>query len=80
MRARVPRNFKSPNMDLYDGMIDPRHHLINSKGPMYLADVFDATRCKAFSTTLTRAVMKWFDSLPPRLVTYFDELAPKLLT
>ncbi|XP_015938706.1 uncharacterized protein LOC107464291 [Arachis duranensis] len=33
---------------------------------MYLADASDATRCKAFPTTLSKAAMKWFDSLPPR--------------
>ncbi|XP_016195741.1 uncharacterized protein LOC107636766 [Arachis ipaensis] len=47
---------------------------------MYLADASDATRCKAFPTTLTKAAMKWFNSLPPRLVTSFDDLACKFLT
>ncbi|XP_072076599.1 uncharacterized protein [Arachis hypogaea] len=53
-------------MDLYDGTSDPRHHLSNFRSQMYLADASDATRCKAFPTTLTKVVMKWFDSLPPR--------------
>ncbi|KAL4390900.1 hypothetical protein AHAS_Ahas03G0191300 [Arachis hypogaea] len=48
MRARVPRNFKTPDMDLYDGMIDPSHHLNNFKSRMYLADASDATHCKAY--------------------------------
>ncbi|XP_072066733.1 uncharacterized protein [Arachis hypogaea] len=65
MRAKVPKNFKSPDMDLYDGTIDSKHHLRNFKSRMYLADASDATRCKAFPTTLTKAAMKWFDSLPP---------------
>nr|XP_025637069.1 uncharacterized protein LOC112732538 [Arachis hypogaea] len=46
---------------------------------MYLADASDATRCKAFPTTLTKAAMKWFDSLPPRSVTSFDDLSRKFL-
>ncbi|XP_015956200.1 uncharacterized protein LOC107480559 [Arachis duranensis] len=79
MRAKVSRNFKSPNMDLYDGTTDPKHHLSNFKSRMYLADAFDATRCKAFPTTLTKAAMKWFDSLPPRSVTSFDDLSRKFL-
>ncbi|XP_015952926.1 uncharacterized protein LOC107477428 [Arachis duranensis] len=79
MRAKVSRNFKSPDMDLYDGTTDPKYHLSNFKIPMYLGDAFDATRCKAFPTTLTKAAMKWFDSLPPRSVTSFDDLPHKFL-
>ncbi|XP_072077934.1 uncharacterized protein [Arachis hypogaea] len=79
MRAKVPRNFKSPDMDLYDGTIDPKHHLNNFKNQMYLADASDATHCKAFPTTLTKTAMKWFDSLPPRSVTSFDDLSRKFL-
>nr|XP_025703172.1 uncharacterized protein LOC112803938 [Arachis hypogaea] len=66
MRANVPINFKSPDMDLYDGTTDLKHHLSNFKSRMYLADVLDAIRCKVFPTTLTKAAMKWFDGLPPR--------------
>ncbi|XP_072090462.1 uncharacterized protein [Arachis hypogaea] len=46
---------------------------------MYLADASDATRCKAFPTTLSKAAMKWFDSLPPRSVTSFEDLLRKFL-
>ncbi|XP_057725405.1 uncharacterized protein LOC130941056 [Arachis stenosperma] len=79
MRAKVPRNFKSPDMDLYDGTTDPKHHLSNFKSRMYLADASDATRCKAFPTTLSKAAMKWFDSLPPRSITSFEDLSRKFL-
>ncbi|XP_015944279.1 uncharacterized protein LOC107469410 [Arachis duranensis] len=79
MRAKVPRNFKSLDMNLYDGTTDPKHHLSNFKSWMYLADASDATRCKAFPTTLSKAAMKWFDSLPPRLVTSFEDLSRKFL-
>ncbi|KAL4306202.1 hypothetical protein AHAS_Ahas16G0154700 [Arachis hypogaea] len=80
MWARVPRNFKSPDMSLYYGTTDPKHHLSNFKSRMYLADASNATRCKAFRTTLTKSAMKWFDSLPPRSVTNFDDIARKFLT
>ncbi|XP_072066771.1 uncharacterized protein [Arachis hypogaea] len=67
-------------MDLYERTIDPKHHLSNFKSQMYLADASDATRCKAFLMTLTKAAMKWFDNLLLSLVTYFDDLARKFLT
>ncbi|XP_020992665.1 uncharacterized protein LOC110278762 [Arachis duranensis] len=59
--------------------MDPKHHLNNIKSRMYLADASDATRCKAFLTALSKAAMKWFDSLPPRSVTSFDDLSQKFL-
>ncbi|QHO12292.1 uncharacterized protein DS421_15g505670 [Arachis hypogaea] len=80
MRASVARNFKSLDMDLYDGKTDPRHHLSNFKSWMYLVDASDATRCKAFPTMLTKVAIKWFDSLLPRSITCFDDLARKFLT
>ncbi|XP_057739880.1 uncharacterized protein LOC130956979 [Arachis stenosperma] len=46
---------------------------------MYLANASDSTRCKAFPTTLTKAVMKWFNNLPPRSVTSFDDISRKFL-
>ncbi|XP_015943634.1 uncharacterized protein LOC107468787 [Arachis duranensis] len=79
MKEKVSRNFKSPDMDLYDKTTNPKHHLSNFKSWTYLADAFDATCCKAFPTTLTKAVMKWFDNLPPRSVTSFDDLSHKFL-
>nr|XP_025692700.1 uncharacterized protein LOC112794956 [Arachis hypogaea] len=66
-------------MDLYDGTTDPKHHLSNFKSRMYLADASDATRYKAFPTTLTKAAMKWFNSLLPRSVTSFNDLSRKFL-
>ncbi|XP_016195740.1 uncharacterized protein LOC107636765 [Arachis ipaensis] len=67
-------------MDLYDRMTNPMHHLSNFKSRVYLADASNTTRCEAFPTTLTKAAIKWFNNLPPRLVTCFDDLARKFLT
>ncbi|KAL4299665.1 hypothetical protein AHAS_Ahas17G0123600 [Arachis hypogaea] len=78
MMAKVPRNFKSPDMNLYDGTPDSRHHLSNFKSWMYLDDAFDVTWCKAFPTTLTKASMKWFDSLPPKVGHLFRRPSQRL--
>ncbi|XP_015947334.1 uncharacterized protein LOC107472323 [Arachis duranensis] len=74
MKAKVPKDFKAPYMTSYDGI-----HLSNFRSQMYLTDASDVTRCKAFPTTLTKAAIKWFDSLPPRSITSFDDLAKKFL-
>jgi len=79
MKAKIPKNFKPPDMNLYDDTSDPSHHLSNSRSRMYLTEASDATRCKAFPTTLTKAAIKWFDSLPPRSISSFDDLVKKIL-
>ncbi|XP_025640644.1 uncharacterized protein [Arachis hypogaea] len=79
MKAKVPKDFKAPDMSPYDGTSDPSYHLNNFRSRMYLTDVSDTTRCKAFPTTLTKTAIKWFDNLPPRSITSFDDLAKKFL-
>ncbi|KAL4287882.1 hypothetical protein AHAS_Ahas19G0230600 [Arachis hypogaea] len=79
LKAKVPEDFKSFDITLHNGTSDPSHHLSNFRSRMYLTDASDAIRCKAFPTTLTKAAIKWFDSLPPRLIANFDDLAKKFL-
>ncbi|XP_015959688.1 uncharacterized protein LOC107483585 [Arachis duranensis] len=79
MKAKVPKDFKAPDMTPYDGMSDPSHHLSNFRSRMYLTDASDVTRCKALPTTLTNTAIKWVDSLPPRSIASFDDLAKKFL-
>ncbi|XP_057760612.1 uncharacterized protein LOC130980986 [Arachis stenosperma] len=79
MKAKVPKDFKAPDMTPYDGTSDLSHHVSNYRSQMYLTDALDAIRCKAFPTTLIKTVIKWFDSLLPRSITSFDDLAKKFL-
>ncbi|XP_015955262.1 uncharacterized protein LOC107479664 [Arachis duranensis] len=79
MKAKVPKDFKAPDMDPYDEASNPSQHLSNFRSRMYLTEDSDATGCKAFPTTLTKIAIKWFDSLPPRSITFFDDLAKKFL-
>ncbi|XP_016164821.1 uncharacterized protein LOC107607372 [Arachis ipaensis] len=79
MKAKVQNDIKAPDMTPYDGTSDPSHNLSNFRSRMYLMDASDTTRCKAFPTTLTKTVVKWFNSLPPRLITSFDDLTKKFL-
>ncbi|KAL4313724.1 hypothetical protein AHAS_Ahas15G0013700 [Arachis hypogaea] len=79
MKTKIPKDFKLPEMTLYDGTSDPNHHLSNFRSRMYLTDASDAVRCKAFPTTLTKTAIRWFDSLPPKSISSFDDLAKKFL-
>ncbi|MED6109589.1 hypothetical protein PIB30_035081 [Stylosanthes scabra] len=44
MQAEVPKNFKCPEMTLYDGSSDPRHHLSNFRSRMSIAYFDDFTK------------------------------------
>ncbi|XP_057760450.1 uncharacterized protein LOC130980826 [Arachis stenosperma] len=79
MKAKVPKDFKAPDMTPYDGTTNPSHFLSNFRSCMYLTNASDATRCKAFPTTLTKTTIKWFDSLLLRPITSFNDLAKKFL-
>ncbi|KAL4276738.1 hypothetical protein AHAS_Ahas20G0237200 [Arachis hypogaea] len=79
MKTKIPKDFKLPDMTLYDGTTDPNHHLSNFRSRMYLTDASDAVRCKAFPTTLTNTAIRWFDNLPPKSISSFDDLAKKFL-
>ncbi|PWG73999.1 hypothetical protein DF186_20165, partial [Enterococcus hirae] len=62
-----------------DGITDSKYYLSNFKSRMYLADVSDATRCKVFPIILSKAAMKWFDSLFPRSIISFEDFSRKFL-
>ncbi|KAL4350477.1 hypothetical protein AHAS_Ahas10G0145900 [Arachis hypogaea] len=79
MKTKIPKDFKLPDMTLYDGTTDPNHHLSNFRSRMYLTNALDAVRCKAFPTTLTKTAIRWFDNLPPKSISSFDDLAKKFL-
>ena len=36
MKTKIPKDFKLPDMTLYDGTSDPNHHLSNFRSRMYL--------------------------------------------
>ena len=61
-------------MELYDGSTDPQEHMDAFKSRMALAGVSDPIRCRAFPITLKKAALKWFNSLPPRLINRFSDL------
>ncbi|KAL4327921.1 hypothetical protein AHAS_Ahas13G0148400 [Arachis hypogaea] len=44
MKAKVPKDFKAPDMTPYDGTSDPSHHLSNFRSRMYLTEASDAIR------------------------------------
>ncbi|KAL4275376.1 hypothetical protein AHAS_Ahas20G0101000 [Arachis hypogaea] len=44
MKAKVPKDFKAPDMTPYNDTSDPSHHLSNFRSRMYLTEASDAIR------------------------------------
>ncbi|XP_074314372.1 uncharacterized protein LOC141649585 [Silene latifolia] len=74
----MPQGFTSPNMPFFDGTIDPFDHMSQYKQKMMtvtaVGQVKEACMCKGFGPTLTRPALRWFVSLPNRLISTFAEL------
>ncbi|KAK2996935.1 hypothetical protein RJ639_026503 [Escallonia herrerae] len=74
-KAKLPPNFRMPQCDLYDGTGDPGEHVYQFQTNMLLLQVSDAVMCRAFPTTLRKAVHAWFKSLQPRSIHSFSQLS-----
>ncbi|MED6160816.1 hypothetical protein PIB30_054859 [Stylosanthes scabra] len=71
----LPEKFKYPvDMEPYDGTSDPKHHLDVFDNRMVLLNASDVVKCKAFTVTLKKDVLTWFNSLSPGSIKSFSEL------
>ncbi|GFS36638.1 hypothetical protein Acr_00g0047130 [Actinidia rufa] len=76
MRIRVFSKFKLPTqLGVYEGKIDPMHHLDSYKSLMALQRYSDEVMCKAFSTTLKGSVRLWYKKLSLGTIDSFDDLS-----
>ena len=71
----LPRKFRMPQIDSYDGVRDPLDHLETFKTLMHLQGVADAIMYRAFPTTLKGAARIWFSQLTPNSISTFKELS-----
>ena len=71
----LPRKFRMPQIESYDGVKDPLYHLETFKTLMYLQGVPDKIMCRAFPTTLKGAARIWFSILTPNSINTFKELS-----
>nr|XP_029149667.1 protein EARLY FLOWERING 5-like [Arachis hypogaea] len=75
MKTKIPKDFKPPDMTLYDGTSDPSHHLSNFRSRMYLTDTSDATRRKSASGSLF-LVQSWTAAKEMDTGVLFYEIDP----
>ena len=64
-----------PQMESYDGSMDPLDHLESFKTLMHLLGVVDEIMCKAFPTTLKGPTKIWFSKMTPNSIGTFKELS-----
>ena len=69
-----------PQVEAYDGPMDPLNHLESFKTLMHLQVVLDEIMCWAFPTTLKGLARVWFSKLTPNTVSMFKELSGYFVT
>ena len=69
-----------PQVEAYDGSMDPLNHLESFKTLMHLQVVLDEIMCRAFPTTLKGLARVWFSKLTPNTVSMFKELSRYFVT
>lgn len=62
-------------MIAYDGIRNPKDHVINYKTFMEFQTHSNALCCKVFPTTLTGAALAWFNNLEAECIKTFGDLA-----
>ncbi|GAU47711.1 hypothetical protein TSUD_177160 [Trifolium subterraneum] len=75
----VPRHFREPTIDSYDGSSDPQSHVSTFQTQMFISGVDDALSCKIFGGTLKDVAHKWIAGLPARSVTSFEDVATRFV-
>ncbi|KAL2541613.1 Uncharacterized protein Adt_02591 [Abeliophyllum distichum] len=80
MAVPLPRDFKQPKMEKYDGSSDPVDHLRYFIDLMRLQATPDAIMCRAFPPTLRREAREWVATLPPKSIRTFDEFSKNFAT
>ncbi|CAJ2637566.1 unnamed protein product [Trifolium pratense] len=59
----VPRHFREPTIDSYDGSGDPQSHVSTFQTQMFISGAEDALSCKIFAGTLKDVAHKWIAGL-----------------
>ncbi|XP_022880800.1 uncharacterized protein LOC111398077 [Olea europaea var. sylvestris] len=75
MAVPLPKSFKQPMIEAYDGVTDPLDHLRTFVDLMRLYAAPDAVMCRSFPPTLRREARDWVATLAPLSIKSLDELS-----
>ena len=63
MGVQLPKGFKPPSdLEPYDGSTNPQEHMDAFKSRVALVGASNPVKCQAFSITLKKVALKWFNS------------------
>ena len=79
MLFRSPSKFRLPQLETYDGHIDPLDHIESFKKLLNLQRTPDEVMCRSFSTTLKGAARVWFSKLASSSITNFKQLSDSFI-
>ena len=71
----LPKKFRMPQIETFDGMKDPIDHINTYKNQMELHRYQDPIRCRAFAIMLKGPALAWFNRLPLSSISSFTELS-----
>ncbi|XP_043692854.1 uncharacterized protein LOC122643282 [Telopea speciosissima] len=75
MREELPKGFKPPTFEAYDGKGDPNDHISYFNAIMTVYGGSDVVSCRSFPTSLKGPAALWFAKLKPNSIRSFTELA-----
>ena len=75
LRYTLLAKFRMPQVEAFDGIMDPVDNLNTYKNQMELHGYQDPVRCRAFATTLKGPAMDWFNRIPIATISSFRELS-----
>ena len=77
MTTRLPKGWKNPTLDRYDGTSDPDEHINAYVAQLSIYTTDTHVYCKVFPASLRGVALSWFTQLPPKSIDSFENLKIK---
>jgi len=77
MTTRLPKGWKSPTLDRYDGTSDPDEHINAYVAQLSIYTTDTHVYYKVFPASLRGMTLSWFTQLPPKSIDSFENLKTK---
>jgi len=77
MTTRLPKGWKSPMLDRYDGTSDLDEHINAYVAQLSIYTTDTHVYCKVFPASLRGMALSWFTQLPPKSIDSFENLKTK---
>ena len=75
LECPLPRKFRLPQLEVYNGIKDPVDHIGAFKTILSFQQTLDEVICKTFPVTLRGATWVWFSKLPTTSIAIVDQLS-----